>query len=104
MNESTIPLVDQVKPAMERLGVGMYSSLMSTFDIPTPIHYLGSMSVGKSIMTVVDRNNPWVLPTRHEPHVYLSAVELAYQAIVNISADPISTRDDFKEPYLFKSV
>ena len=37
-NESTIPLVDQVGPANEILGVGMYSSLMGTFDIPTPVN------------------------------------------------------------------
>ena len=64
-NESIVPLIDQVKSANERLGVGMYSSLMGTFDIPAPINYLGSTSVGKSIATVVNRTDPWVLPTRH---------------------------------------
>ena len=57
-NESTVPLVDWVKSDNETLGVGMYSSLMGTFDIPTPINYLGSTSVGNSIMNVVDRTNP----------------------------------------------
>ena len=37
-NESTIPLVDQVKPASESLGVGMYATLMGTFDILAPIN------------------------------------------------------------------
>ena len=32
-NESIVPLVDQVKLASERLGVGMYSLLMGTFDV-----------------------------------------------------------------------
>ena len=57
-NESIVPLGDYVKPANESLGLGMYSSLMGTFDIPAPIHYLGSTSVGNSIATVVYRTNP----------------------------------------------
>ena len=69
----------------------MYSLLMGTFDIRASINYLGSMSVGKSIAMVVDRTNPWVLPTHHEPHVPLSVVEVAYQAIINTTVDPIST-------------
>ena len=68
----------------------MYSSLMGTFDIPTPINYLGYTSVGKSIATTGDRMNPWVLPSRHEPEVPLSAMEVAYQAIVNTTIDPVS--------------
>ena len=57
-NKSTIPLVEQVRPALESLGDGMYASLMGTFDIPALINYIGSTSVGKSIATVVDRTNP----------------------------------------------
>ena len=65
-NDFTVPLVDQVKPASESLGAGMYASLMGTFDFPAPINYLGSTSVGKSISMVVDRTYPWVLPSHHE--------------------------------------
>ena len=90
-NESTVPLVDQVKPATESLGFGIYSSLKGTFNILAPINYLGSTSVGKSIATIVDRNDPWVLPTHHEPQVPLSIVKVAYQAIINTTVDPIST-------------
>ena len=57
-NESTIPLVDQVRPTSKCLGAGMYASLMGTFDFPAPINYIGSTSVGKSIATVVDRTDP----------------------------------------------
>ena len=67
----------------------MYASLMGTFDFPAPINYLGSTSVGKSIATVVDRTNPWVLPSRHEPEVPLLAVEVAYQPIIHTAIDPI---------------
>ena len=77
-NESTVPLVDQVRLASESLGAGMYASLMATFDILALINYLGSTSVGKSIAMVVDRIDPWVLPSHHEPEVPLSAVEVAY--------------------------
>ena len=88
-NESTVPLVDQVKPATESLGAGMYASLMGTFDLLAPINYIGSTSVGKSIATVVDRTDPWVLPSPHEPEVPLSAVELAYQYITQTTVDPV---------------
>ena len=46
---------------------------MGTFDIPAPINYLGSTSVGKCIATVVDRTDPWVLPSHHEPEVPVAA-------------------------------
>ena len=71
-NESTMPLVDQVKPTLERLGARMYASLMVTFDFPAPINYIGSTSVGNSIATLVDMTDPWVLPSHHEPEVPLS--------------------------------
>ena len=99
-----MPLVDQVKPAAQSLGAGMYTSLMGTFDLPTPVNYIGSTSVGKSIATVVDRTDPWVLPTPHEPEVPLSVVEVAYQAITQAAADPIpdplTVSDDLEEVYL----
>ena len=68
----------------------MYASLMGTFDLPAPINYIGSTSVGKSIATVVDRTDPWVLPTHHEPKVSLLVVEVAYQAITQTTVDSIS--------------
>ena len=65
--ESTTPLIDQSKLANGNFGVGMYTSLMGTFDILAPINYLGSTSVGKNISSVVDRTDPWVLPSHEEP-------------------------------------
>ena len=103
-NESTVPLVDQVKPAKESLGVGMYSSLMGTFDIPAPINYLGSTSVGNSIMTVVDRMDSLFLPSLYQPEIPLSEVEVAYQAIVNTTTDPImppsTVSEELEEAYM----
>ena len=49
-----MPLVDQVKPAAQSLGVGMYASLMGTFDLLASINYIGSISMGRSIVIVVD--------------------------------------------------
>ena len=103
-NESTVPLINQTKPANESLGVGMYSSLMGTFDIPAPINYLGSTSVGKSITMVVDRTSPWVLPSHYKPQVPLSIVEVAYQAIVITTvysiATPSRVSEEWEEAYL----
>ena len=82
----------------------MYTSMMGSFDLPAPVNYIGSTSVGKSIPTVVDRTGPWVLPTPHEPEVPLSAVEVAYQAITQATIDPIpgplTVSDDLEEVYL----
>ena len=81
----------------------MYASLMGTFDLLAPINYIGSTSVGKSIAMVVDRTDPWVLPTHHEPKVPLSAVEVAYQAITQTTIDPIpfplSVLEELEEVY-----
>ena len=77
---------------------------MGTFDFLASINYIGSTSVGKSIATVVDRTDPWVLPTPHEPKVPLSAVEVAYQAITQATIDPIpdplTVSYDLEEAYL----
>ena len=103
-NESTIPLVDQVRPASEILGAGMYASLMGTFDFPAMINYIGSTSVGKSIATVVDRADLWVLPSYHEPEVPLSTMEVAYQAIIHTAVDsimvPLTVSEEPEEAYL----
>ena len=45
--------------------------------------------MGKSIATVVDRTDHWVLPSYHEPEVPLSAAKVAYQAITRTDVDPI---------------
>ena len=103
-NESTIPLVDQVKLASKSLRVGMYSSLMGTFDFPTLINYLGSTSVGNSIAMVVDRMDPWVLPSHHEPEVPLLVEKVAYQDIIHTAVDPIlvplTVSEEPEEAYL----
>ena len=100
-NESIVPLVDHVKLSTESLGDGKYASLMATFDLPTSINYIGSTSVGMSIATVVDRTDPWVLPSPHKPEVPLSVVEVAHQAIaqttVDLVLDPLTVSEDLEE-------
>ena len=82
----------------------MYTSLMGRFDLLAPINYIGSTSVGKSIATVVDRTDPWVLPSHHEPKVPLLTTEVAYQAITHTIVDPISVpltlSEELEEAYL----
>ena len=82
----------------------MNTSLMGTFDLPSPVNYIGSTSVGNSITTIVNRTDPWVLPTPHEPEVPLSIVEVTYQAITQATVDPIldplTVSDDLEEVYL----
>ena len=60
--------------------------------------------MGNSIATIVDRTNPWVLPSPHEPEVPLSVVEVAYQAITQATIDPIpdplTVSKDLEEVYL----
>ena len=71
-SESNVPLIDQLCPTNESLGVGMYTSLMGNFDMPAPINYLGTTSVGKKICTIVDITNLWVLPSQDDIDVTLS--------------------------------
>ena len=95
-NESTVPLVDQAKPIAESLGAEMYASLMGTFDLLAPINYIGSTSVGNSIATIVDRIDPWVLPSPYE-------LEVAYQAITQTTIDPVpdplTVSEELEESY-----
>ena len=46
-SKSNVPLIAQTRPTNEILGVRMYTSLMGTFDLPTPISYIRTTSVGK---------------------------------------------------------
>ena len=46
-SDSTIHLVDNPRPPIENLGVGMYSSLMGTFDFPSLIARINVISSSK---------------------------------------------------------
>ena len=47
------------------------------------------MSIGKNICKIVYRKYPRVLPSQEEPHVPLSAEEVAYEAVVDATVDSI---------------
>ena len=88
-------MIYQVCLANEILGVGMYTSLMETFDFPAPINYIGSTSVGnidftsKGFSSISNKTDPWILPTQDEPKVPLSATIVSYQVIYDVFVDPI---------------
>jgi len=94
---STIPLVDNPRLPIENLGVGMYSSLMGTFDFPSPIARINVISSSKEysreeFFRTHYFSDPWNLhlPTTTLDEVQvggmafpMSAAELRYQFIVN---------------------
>jgi hypothetical protein len=65
----SIPVIENSQPATENIGVGMYSSLMGTFDFSAPIHHVYAMSsrhasVGRSIpFRTSYLGDPWTLPS-----------------------------------------
>jgi hypothetical protein len=70
---SSIPMVYNSQSTIENIGVGMYSSLMGTFDFSTPIHHIYAMS---STLTLLERSipfhtsyfsDPWTLPSPTSP-------------------------------------
>ena len=74
---SNILMINQERPTSENLGVGMYSSLMDTFDFPAPINYIESTSIENNdsifgdFFAIYNRTNRWILPTHDEPMVPL---------------------------------
>ena len=67
-SDSTVPLVDNPRPPTENLGVGMYSSLMGTFEFPSPIAKINAISSSKeSSREEFFRTHyfldPWTLPS-----------------------------------------
>lgn len=103
-SNSTVPLVKITKQTVENLGVRMYSSLIGTFYIPSPIAYVNAISSSKfasrkgSFITHYF-SDPWLLPpsfaTFEEGKVGgmaypISGAEITYQSIENFANfDPI---------------
>ena len=46
--ESNVPLVNDAKRPVENLGVGMYTSLMVTFDLPPPSIHINAISSSRA--------------------------------------------------------
>jgi hypothetical protein len=96
-------MIDNSRSTTENVGVGMYSSLMGTFDFPTSNHQVYAMSsklvsTGRSIPFRTSYfNDPWTLPSstlscEGQSHdgmaMSLSTTEIAYQVVLDSSADP----------------
>lgn len=100
-SNSTIPLVDNPHQPIKNLGVGTHSSLMGTFDLPTPIATINAISSSKEssreeFLWTHYLSDPWTLPspatTLDEGQVGgmtfpMSTPELRYQYIVNSGDD-----------------
>jgi hypothetical protein len=75
---SLIPVIDNSQPTIEDIGVGMYSSLLGTFDFVASIHHIYSMSNRYSLLVrsvpfhTLYFSDPWTLPSPH--HVLRSSV------------------------------
>jgi hypothetical protein len=99
-----VPLIEISEMETERIGVGMYPSLMGTFNFPTPVLYiratLGEYSKWRPSIPVTRVSffrttyfeDPWVLPSPCESMkgcvilhdgmaMPLSKVEMTYRAI-----------------------
>jgi hypothetical protein len=111
-----VPLIDGSQMVTESIGIGMYSSLMGTFNIPTPISYISSTLIARAhqftgSMSQVHHfqmtyfEDPWILPSPSDSiegikHAGmenpLSATEISYQAIQRATVDsdptPLQTR------------
>lgn len=65
--DSVVPLVDNPRQPIKNLSVGMYSSLMGIFDLPTPIAIINAISSSKeSSWEELFRTHyfldPWCIP------------------------------------------
>jgi hypothetical protein len=107
----SIPVINNSRPTTENIGVGMYSSLMGTFDFSAPNHQVYSMS-SRSVSTARSVafctsyfDDLWTLPSptlscEGKLHAGMAmpllAAEITYQAILNSSAnlDPIPSPTD----------
>jgi hypothetical protein len=116
----SIPVIENSQSTTKDIGVGMYSSLMGTFDFMAPIHHIYAISSKStsSMRFVPFRtsyfNDPWTLPSptmsfEGQSHIGmeipLSVVGRTYQAIVEsfVDSDPISLQTD-KEDHVLKPV
>ena len=66
--DSSVPKLDNTKAPVENLGVGMYSSLMGTFDIPPPTVHINAISSSKAplrreFFRTHYFSDPWTLPS-----------------------------------------
>jgi hypothetical protein len=112
-----IPMIENSQPTTENISVGMYSSLMGTFDFLKLIHHVYAMtsrpaSTWRSIPFRTSYfSDPWTLPSptssgEGQFHVGmampLSTTKIAYQAVLQYSTDldPVTSPTDEEDPIL----
>jgi hypothetical protein len=113
----SIPVVNNSQPKTDNISVGMYSSLMGTFDFMASIHHVYAMS---STLVLSERfvpfhtsyfNDRWTLPSstlscEGQSHARMAMplleVEIAYQVFLDSSTDPdpITSSTDEEDPVL----
>jgi hypothetical protein len=113
----SIPVIDNSQSTTENMGVKMYSSLMGIFDFSTSNHHVYAMysrpsSTKRSIPFCTSYfSDPWTLPSLNsscegQSHVGmdmpLSVAEIAYQSVLNSSADldPVTSPMNEDDPVL----
>jgi hypothetical protein len=99
----SIPVINNSQLATKNIGVGMYSSLMGTFDFSTPNYHVYSMSsrpvsTGRSIpFCTYYFSDPWTLPSltsscEGQSHAGMAmpllTVEIVYQVVLDSATDP----------------
>ena len=110
---STILVIDNSYPEIENVGVGMYPSLMGTFNISAPILTIGSTLGSESSSSssvpfcTMYLENSWTLPymrtSDEDPiptkmEMSLSVVEITYQAtldsIIDTNSSSLQTEEE----------
>ena len=111
---ASIPIIEHSQPTTGSVGVGMYPSLMGSFNCPAPILMIGSCSDEASTSTTsvsfctTHMEDPWILPTPStssepvETNMPLPAAMIAYQANIKSVAEPCSSssRTEEEDPYV----
>jgi len=112
-----IPMINNSQPETENIEVRMYSSLMGTFEFPTPIHHVYAMSSNPSLtgwsipFCTSYLSDPWNLPyptssSEGQSHagmdMPLSAMEIAYQVVLDsfVDPDPVTLQTDGEDHVL----
>jgi len=112
-----IPMVDNSQPKTENIDVGMYSSLMGTFNFMALVHHIYAMSSrsASSMRFVPFRtlyfNDPWTLPSstascEGQSHTRmampLSKTKISYQVVLDsfIDLDLVTSQTDEEDPVL----
>ena len=113
---STILTIDNSQPTTKNVGVGMYPSLMGSFNIFAPSLVINNATSGVTSplnsfpFCTTDLDDPWnllslstsdeeTIPTRVE--MSLSTIEASYQAILYLTKDLFPSPSSKEEEDIF---